>query len=264
MNGTGSAPREYLTLPAGASLNFAEYLCGDECRSSQPDDSTVHTTFSKIRINPCTLFVDIEDYTFATSTGRVTHVDSGNGAVTVYTRQPFGTAGSCEGGQGSGPGGEGGPTGKANVDVRGTPFAVNTTWVPHGAQGFGSAMERASAGDHKSYDLTGGGYCGLFVPEGWSEWNNATRFSAMQLTREGGGGPPAPPPAPPGPRDCTDVSGVWGSGTGTDVATITQPTGSCEITGTHSSSQDWSAAVGEFFDRWSTCTSNQPAASRLQ
>ena len=247
MNGTaGAAPREYLTLPAGETLNFAEYLCGDECKSGNPDDSTVHTTFSKIRINPCTLFVDIQDYTFATSRGRVTHVDSGNGAVTVYTEQPYGTAGSCEGGQGSGPGGEGGPAGKANVDVRGTPFSINTTWVPHGAQAFGSATD-AGQGSHKSYDLTGGGFCGLFVPEGWSEWNNATSFSALQLVREGAG-PPTPPPAPPGPRECTDVSGRW-KATTEDLVTIAQPSGSCDITATHGAG-DWFAAEGAFFDRW--------------
>ena len=114
-----SAPREYLTLPAVERLNFFEYLCGDECQQANGGDSTVHTAFIKVRINPCTLFVDVLDYTFSESRGRVTHVDSGTGDTTVYTRQPFGTAGSCEGGSGSGPGGAGGPAGRGNLDVRG-------------------------------------------------------------------------------------------------------------------------------------------------
>eukprot|EP01051_Picozoa_sp_SAG22_P007728 SAG22_NODE_554_length_9135_cov_3.635569_1_plen_255_part_10 len=116
------APKEFLTLPAVERLNFFEYLCGEECRELNPGDSTVHTEFTKVRINPCTLFVDMMDYTFATSRGRITHVDSGTGDTTIFTQQPFGTAGSCEGGSGSGPGGAGGAVGMGNVDVRGTPF----------------------------------------------------------------------------------------------------------------------------------------------
>eukprot|EP01045_Picozoa_sp_COSAG04_P001115 COSAG04_NODE_34_length_34523_cov_40.302446_29_plen_589_part_00 len=184
MNGTDGGPREYLTLPAGTDLNFAEYLCGEECQAANPGDSTVRSVFAKIRINPCTLFVDIQDYTFASSTGRVTHVDSGNGAVTIYTEQPFGTAGSCEGGSGSGPGGEGGAVGKGNVDVRGTPFTINTTWVPHGAQAFGSS-KRVGDGQ-KSVGISGGGYCGLCEYSNGLSPRRLTQTVLQQTSRRAG------------------------------------------------------------------------------
>eukprot|EP01051_Picozoa_sp_SAG22_P007729 SAG22_NODE_554_length_9135_cov_3.635569_2_plen_75_part_00 len=73
--------------------------------------------------------------------------------------------------------------------------------MPHGAEAFGSAVEGHDQNDHTLYTLQGGGYCGTFVPAGFSfEWNaNGTRFSSLQLDRLGTPGPVPPvPPPPPG------------------------------------------------------------------
>ena len=61
--------QEFLTLPATGTkskifgnpfpVNSASYKCGQNCKESNPDDSTLTTVYSKIRINPCSFMVDV-------------------------------------------------------------------------------------------------------------------------------------------------------------------------------------------------------------
>ena len=87
MEGT---PREYLTLAAtGPGENVASYGSGGPAPGSD-----VVTKFTRVRLNPPTLLVDIGDLTYSTSSGSLTHPDAGLGNPTVL-RMPYGTAMAC-------------------------------------------------------------------------------------------------------------------------------------------------------------------------
>ena len=138
-------PKEYLNLVnTGDSFNFAQYTAGGTSPGTD-----VRSNYTKVRINPQTLVVDIGDQTFTTSTGQLMH----SGSVSV-TSMPFGVAMGCMGGT---------PNGKANIDLRNTPFSVNDTFILGGNQPVGSST--FSAGD-QVVNVTGGGYCGWNGP-GW-------------------------------------------------------------------------------------------------
>jgi hypothetical protein len=130
-------PREYVTLNA---QNFSQYTAGGASAGTN-----VRTTFSKVRIDPETLTIDIADLTFATSTGQLRH-----GGDTV-TAMPYGVAMACTGG----------PSGVGRVDLTGTAFVLADTFVIGGYQPAGQAVESA---DGRVADLTGGGYCGWLNP----------------------------------------------------------------------------------------------------
>ena len=163
-------PREYLTLVhTGSSSNFAQYF-------ADPTDYVV-THYTRIRLDPATLLIDISDQTFASST-LTGHV--GNGPITV-TSMPYGVAMAC---QGCGLAGGG-----ANVDVRGLPFKVANTWVLGGACASGTTT--LSAND-QVVDVTGGGYCGWNSPAPLYNPFNTTGGFDVQLI-------PMPPLVAPAP-----------------------------------------------------------------
>ena len=136
-------PREYLTLVnTGDSFNFAQYTAG----GSSPG-TDVKTSYSKVRINPQTLVVDIGDQTFATSTGSLIL-----GSESV-TSMPYGVAMGCTWNM---------DNGVANIDLRGTPFVVNDTFILGGYEPIGTTTFSA---DSQVVDLTGGGFCGWNQPE---------------------------------------------------------------------------------------------------
>jgi GON domain len=140
MTGT---PREYIDLAAkGTDVNFSQYTAG----GASPG-TNVRTTFTKLRIDPATLTVDIGDLTFATSTGSLLH-----GGISV-TSMPYGTAMSCTSPQSA--------DGVGNIDLRGTPFQVNNTFDVGGFEAAGSAT--VSSHD-QLVTLSGGGYCGWITP----------------------------------------------------------------------------------------------------
>ena len=85
---TTGSPREYITLSSEG--NTANYMCGPNCKENHPTSSSVITKYEKIRINPCSLVVDVQDRTFAYSTGSITHGDE------TITSAPFGVAQNCE------------------------------------------------------------------------------------------------------------------------------------------------------------------------
>ena len=134
-------PKDYLVLVnVEAGRNFSQY-------TTEGPGTTVHTDFTRVRIDPKTLVVDIDDVTFSESTGMLMH------GQTAVTSMPYGVAEGCDG-----------PfmaNGLANVDLVGTPFKMIDPFCTKGASAGGQIT--FSAGD-QVVDLTGGGNCGWTGP----------------------------------------------------------------------------------------------------
>jgi hypothetical protein len=130
-------PREYVTLN---NLNFSKYTAGGASPGTD-----VRTTFTKVRVDPETLTVDIADLTFASSTGQLHHSSD------VVSSMPYGVAMSCTFG----------PDGTGRVDLGGTAFVLADTFVLGGAAAQGGAV---TSPDGRTADLAGGGYCGWLNP----------------------------------------------------------------------------------------------------
>jgi hypothetical protein len=114
-----TAPKEYLTLQrTGVSSNFSAVpACG-----SWSYGTSVRTSFTKIRIDPTTLLVDIGDLTFATSTGEI-NLGSGQ-----YIREvPYAVAADCNCNY----------WGLTNIDLRDTPFEVFDVFFAQGLTSYG-------------------------------------------------------------------------------------------------------------------------------
>jgi hypothetical protein len=136
-------PREYIDLVNTASAeNFSQYTAGGASPGTD-----VRTSFTKLRVDPATLTVDIGDLTFATSTGSLLHDRQ------RVSSMPYGVAMSCVApNQASGLG---------NIDLRGTAFQVANAFVVGGFRSSGTATPSAN---NQVVDLTGGGYCGWISP----------------------------------------------------------------------------------------------------
>lgn len=141
-------PREYIDLVhTGGDANFSQYTAGGASPGTD-----VRTSFTKLRIDPATLTVDIADLTFATSTGRLQHSSVTRGPDSPFvTAMPYGTAMSCTSR----------PDGLANIDLRGTPFVLDDTFEVQAFAGSGSAEVSQ---DKQTADLAAGGYCGWMSP----------------------------------------------------------------------------------------------------
>jgi len=155
-----STPKEYLPLVfVLGDHNFSQYTAG----GSSPG-SNVRTSYLRLRIDPATLMVDIGDQAFAISSGSLTH--SFQNAV---TSMPFGVAMSCDGAA----------SGRADIDLRGTPFTIGSQFAPSGwgATGTGTADSR---GAQRTFN--GGGGCG-WVSVVNAPYNpfNAAHGSVLQL-----------------------------------------------------------------------------------
>lgn len=136
-------PVEYLSLAAtGAGYNFSTYA-----PSSAISGPGIVTTFTKLRINPATLVIDSDDYAYSSSTGTVFH-------YVWRTQIPYGVARSCTGNET--------PTGTANIDLTGTPFALLTNQFSLGGNGPKGTTTYSS--DNQIVQLTGDGYCGWNAP----------------------------------------------------------------------------------------------------
>ncbi len=149
MSGT---PRDYIELArTGEDVNFSQYTAG----GASPG-TNVRTSFTKLRIDPATLTVDVGDLTFATSTGKLQHSSVTRGPSSAYvTSMPYGVGMTC-----ANPGTA--PNGVGNVDLHGTPFTVNDTFQVRSFAGTGSATV---SDDKQKVDLLVSGYCGWIAAE---------------------------------------------------------------------------------------------------
>jgi hypothetical protein len=155
-----SAPKEYLTLQ---NTNNANYSTDHDCCGG-----VVRTDFTKVRLDPATLQVNIGDSRFSTSTGYVNYNSH-------YGPESYAVASDCIWYYSQ--------QGNANVDLTGTPFYVNDTFVP---QGYGQAGNSTFSQGNQVVDLTGGGYCGDNEPSGHTYlqlgYNGTTYSSAPAIT----------------------------------------------------------------------------------
>lgn len=141
-------PREYITLVHKVSGvdNYGSYEAGGNVPGV-----TVVTDYAKLRINPNTLLVQTADQNFTTSRGQVDH----GGPVTTM---PYAVARNCKSQASS--------SGTAHVNLQGTNFYVNDSWVLGGAYVAGGVVKSAA---DQIVSITGGGYCGWNAPQGWYE-----------------------------------------------------------------------------------------------
>ncbi|WP_106392263.1 GON domain-containing protein [Enhygromyxa salina] len=135
-------PTEYLTLTSlGPDLNFSQYTAGGGAPGTD-----VRTNYERLRIDPLTLEVDIDDQTFSNSVGSVMHGDL------EVTSLSYAVAIGCESDV---------DNGLANIDLQGTPFAVTGEFCQGGFQPLGGATKSMN---DQVVDLTGGGFCGWTTP----------------------------------------------------------------------------------------------------
>ncbi|HLL00472.1 MAG TPA: LamG-like jellyroll fold domain-containing protein [Myxococcaceae bacterium] len=154
-----STPLEYLTLPkTGSTTNYSYYGKG---QYTAPTGLT--TWFSKVRFEPATLRLRLDDYTFSTSQGWANF-----GGRYDYSA-PLATAADCVH--------DFSQTGRSNIDLTGTPFDIVDQFKVEGYAGAGSANFSGS----QIVNLTGGGFCGGIGVPG----------AMLKLTLR-----PAPQPAP--------------------------------------------------------------------
>jgi hypothetical protein len=143
-------PKEYLTLAStspGANRSTYGGIAQD-----------VTTRFTRVRIDPVTLLVNVIDYTFSTSDGADCCI-----GPTVIRSMPLGHASACRG--------DFWDAGSANVDLSGTPFVIDDVFTLRGWNPFGSANGAYAWWDFAGFavqgpvvNLTGGGYCGGIGP----------------------------------------------------------------------------------------------------
>jgi GON domain-containing protein len=179
-------PREYIDLvKTWYGSNFSQYTAG----GASPG-TNVRTSFTKLRINPANLTVDIGDLTFASSTGSLRH----SGRVKV-SAMPYGVAMSCTAPQD--------PNGTGNIDLRYTPFQVNNAFTVGGAYAKGSATVTQ---DKQLVSLAGGGYCGWIAPAPglYNPFNPKPGMYDLKLSCASGHAV-----APPG-QVCLRISGLAG------------------------------------------------------
>lgn len=130
----GNAPEEYLSLQyTDGSHNFSQYVL-------LPGVS-VRTWYTKLRIDPTTLLVDISDQRFSSSVGTIFD------GTTAVTSMPVGVAMACND-----------LIGLSNIDLRGTPFAlVPNQFIQGGKSPAGSSVYGYN---NQAVTLMGSGRCG--------------------------------------------------------------------------------------------------------
>jgi hypothetical protein len=136
------APTEYLPLVYTGTSNYSQYTAG----GNSPGTS-VRTTFTRLRVNPTTLRVNTADQRFSSSTGELRHGQE------VVKSMPYAAAMGCS------------RVGVGNVDLRGTPFAVQTGAFARGGMSSESSSFSYSAGN-QVVGLAGYGGCGWMAPTG--------------------------------------------------------------------------------------------------
>lgn len=149
--------RAYLPLArVGAGANYSQYTAGGYSIGQD-----VVTRYTAVRLDPVSLFVDVSDQTFSTSSGVL------QGSGERVSSMPYGVAMDCVSKQTA--------TGKANIDLRDTPFAIRDNVFAAG--GLQTAGATALSADGKVADLVGGGECG---------WEAAGSYGSAPVNKAGG------------------------------------------------------------------------------
>lgn len=155
----GTVPLTYVELGGDGGTNFSEY---DNTFWGLPVQTipspSVLTRWSKVRLQNGSGQVAISDFRFATTTGE-------NVPANIY-KFAFATAWDCACGRSmasQGPQGNGPRYGVSQIDLLGTPFAIDpaVTWVGEGS-GFQSSFSITAGG--KLVSMNGGGCCGGVAP----------------------------------------------------------------------------------------------------
>ncbi|KAL0489100.1 tRNA-splicing endonuclease [Acrasis kona] len=134
------------------TLDYENYSTYETIYHRGVNDSRVVTVWHKIRVDPETLLVENNDFTYTTRTGYCEH-HRGRGHVAT-TSIPYGCAFDCSGPYSN--------TGKALIDLRNTPFCVDDAFENDGWQSNGSSDFQNK---NQVVHLTGGGYCGWICPK---------------------------------------------------------------------------------------------------
>lgn len=148
--GMATAPAEYLPLVnygVGGRSNYTLFKVGG---ATQGEDQ--YDYFAGIRLDPVTLNVDVEDRTYAETVGFHSFRPGYEG--NRVRRSNFGEARSCVARDDR--------SGRANVDLRGTPFALDVATVPK-LGGWESAGSAWFSSDRRVAELEGGGFCGAMA-----------------------------------------------------------------------------------------------------
>ena len=165
-NVLGARPTEFITLAEG-SPNLSYFPSGGAARGS-----SVVTSFTRLRVCPWLLMVKTDDYTFATSGGALRQVYWNGQRRLDVTEVPYATARDAAG---HAPPRAIRPSpnrGQAQIDLRGTGFAVSSTadFSPKGCGSFGVIGLPTGCGADLTNTaqpriaLYGGGYAGRFTP----------------------------------------------------------------------------------------------------
>ncbi|MEW5847724.1 MAG: Ig-like domain-containing protein [Myxococcota bacterium] len=154
-----STPVEFVTLSQVGWENVSE----TKADPTFYPGVTVLSRFSKVRINPATLLVDLYDYTYSTTVGQI-------GGI---TQNGYSSAGACNWAPEY--------QGRANVTLTGTNLQINETFHPIGWGPYGSTTP-ASGPFGQTVDLLGTGNCGGVVPYSYNPSDPTNFYSrALQL-----------------------------------------------------------------------------------
>jgi hypothetical protein len=149
-------PAEYLSLVHGPATgepdaNATTYVwSGGPCRC--PD---LTRRFTKVRLDPATLTVDVSDGRFSTYSRDRTCEAKDQNHCGASIELSWATAGSCRAGEDA--------SGRGSIDLRDTPFSVAPE-VAFVTSGNAAAGRASISTDRKTVALTGGGRCGVFLP----------------------------------------------------------------------------------------------------
>jgi GON domain len=144
--GMASTPKEYINLQnTGGDFNFSQYQTRRPC--GYPDiyycaqiPWIARTQWTKVRLDPATLRVSTDDRTFGTHSGESS------------AQNNYANASDCWAFYSQ--------VGRANVDLRGTPFEIDDTFTAKGFLPNGTAHTI----DAQQVNLDGGGWCGEMSP----------------------------------------------------------------------------------------------------
>ncbi|KAK3276462.1 hypothetical protein CYMTET_15461 [Cymbomonas tetramitiformis] len=159
-------PKVYLKLPRTSHPTHhevdAEYL-STLCNFSYfpaggtADGSSVLTWFAGLRLDPYNLKVKTDDMLYSSSSGSLLFRYWNNKRIMQVESVPYATARCCK------PNGFADDLpGVANIDLRGTPFAIASKFARMGFSSYGTLS--AEHGD-QVMNIKGGGFAGRVVPE---------------------------------------------------------------------------------------------------